>query len=148
VRGAGTGVQAGTDPEPASTPAPFTTPSVAPTETPALAPTPSANLWFTEDRGARVGRVTTGGLVTELTLPGQAAGGTTQALGAGPDGAVWVVGAPVRVDLSTPIDRLYRVAPDGTIAEHRLPGSATAIAAGAPGTLWVAGQGQVWKVEL
>lgn len=109
---------------------------------------PDGSLWFTEDRGARVGRVTADGHVTELPLPGQAAGGTTQAVAAGSDGAVWVVGAPARADLSTPVDRLYRVAPDGTIAEHQLPGSGTAITAGAAGTLWVAGQGQVWKVEL
>jgi virginiamycin B lyase len=109
---------------------------------------PDGSLWFTEDRGARVGRVTADGRVTELPVPGQAAGGTTQAVAAGSDGAVWVVGAPARADLSSPVDRLYRIAPDGTIAEHRLPGSGTAITAGAAGTLWVAGQGQIWKVEL
>jgi virginiamycin B lyase len=106
------------------------------------------SLWFTEDRGARVGRVTAGGRVTEVPLPGQAAGGTTTAVAAGSDGAVWVVGAPARADLTIPTDRLYRVAPDGTVAEHRLPGSGTAMTAGAAGTLWVAGQGQVWRVDL
>jgi virginiamycin B lyase len=104
-------------------------------------------LWFTEDRGG-IGCVTVDGRVTEQTLPGQARGATTRGVAAGSDGAVWVVGAPARTDVDTPVDRLYRVAPEGTITEHRLPGSGGAITAGAAGTLWVAGQGQVWKVEL
>jgi virginiamycin B lyase len=105
------------------------------------------SLWFTEDRGGRVGRVTVDGRVTEQPLPGQTARATVQGIAAGSDGAVWVVGAPERADLSTPVDRLYRVVPDGEITEHRLPGSGTAITAGTADTLWVAGQGQVWKVE-
>ena len=105
------------------------------------------NLWFTEDRGGRVGRITPDGRITEFALPGAAAGGTTTGIAAGPDGAVWFTGVPARADLSTPIDRLYRVTPDGTITELRLPGPAVAVASGG-GALWVAGQNQIWRVDL
>jgi hypothetical protein len=66
---------------------------------------------------------------------------------AGPDGAVWFTGAPARADAGGTIDRLYRVTADGTFSELRLPGNAGSVASGG-GALWVAGQGQIWRVEL
>ncbi len=75
--------------------------------------------WFTEDRGG----------------------------GSGPDGAVWYTGVPARADLGTPVNRLYRITTDGTITELELPGNAAAMAAGG-GAIWIAGQGQVWRVNL
>ena len=112
------------------------------------------SLWFSEDGAPRIGRITTDGHVTELPLPGAQLsrpggpiGGTTQAVAAGSDGGVWAIGAPTRTDLSSPTDRLYRVSPDGTITEYQLPGSALAMTPGAAGTFWVAGLGQLYKVE-
>ena len=107
---------------------------------------PDGNLWFTEERGAHVGRITPGGQITEFPLPGAAAGATTAFVTAGLDGAVWFTGTPARADVGT-IDRLYRVTTDGTFSELRLPGNAGSVAAGG-GALWVAGQGQIWRVEL
>jgi RNA polymerase sigma-70 factor, ECF subfamily len=83
-------------------------------------------------------------------LPGTGSGATTTGIALGPDGAVWFTGAPVRPEVSTPIDRLYRVTADGTITELRLPAGAGAVASGG-GALWVArGQDrpEIWRVDL
>jgi virginiamycin B lyase len=47
---------------------------------------PDNNLWFTESSGNSIGRITTGGAITEFALP---IGSTPQQIVSGPDGALW-----------------------------------------------------------
>src|SRR5262245_22661777 len=46
---------------------------------------PDGALWFTENRD-KIGRITTGGAVTEFALPARS---SPQGIAAGPDGALW-----------------------------------------------------------
>ena len=47
---------------------------------------PDNNLWFTEAGASKIGRITTGGGLTEFALP---AGSKPQQIVAGPDGSLW-----------------------------------------------------------
>ena len=67
-------------------------------------PTPTANsqpvgitvgvdgaMWFTESGVDKVGRITTGGTITEYTIPPSGVGGwSPRGLAVGPDGSVWI----------------------------------------------------------
>src|SRR2546430_2251650 len=46
---------------------------------------PDGNLWFTENEGGKIGRITTAGRITEFPMAGSFPGGIT----AGPDGNLW-----------------------------------------------------------
>src|SRR5919197_259177 len=48
---------------------------------------PDGNLWFTEDLGNRIGRMTLDGTLTEFPLP--VANSRPRAVAEGPDGALW-----------------------------------------------------------
>jgi streptogramin lyase len=48
---------------------------------------PDGNLWFTEQSGNRIGRITPAGVITEFPLP--AAGSFPEAITAGSDGNLW-----------------------------------------------------------
>src|SRR5256885_2235398 len=53
---------------------------------------PDGALWFTEAGAGKIGRVTTGGAVTEFTLAGGSSSGFgSHTITAGPDGALWFV---------------------------------------------------------
>jgi hypothetical protein len=49
---------------------------------------PDRNLWFTEQTGNRIGRITTDGVVTELS-GGVSAGARPRGIAVGPDGNLW-----------------------------------------------------------
>jgi virginiamycin B lyase len=49
---------------------------------------PDGNVWFTEENGNRIGRITPGGAITEFTS-GLAAGALPVEIVAGPDGRLW-----------------------------------------------------------
>jgi virginiamycin B lyase len=91
---------------------------------------PDGNLWFTEGGRAKVGRITTGGLITEFELP-QGAGSAT-AIAAGPDGNLWFT--------QSGVPRLGRITIGGGVTEFPL-GEAREfwggdIASGPDGALW------------
>lgn len=51
---------------------------------------PDGNVWFTEENGNRIGRITTGGAITEFsTANGLSAGALPAEITAGPDGRLW-----------------------------------------------------------
>lgn len=52
-----------------------------------IAAGPDGALWFTEDSGDKIGRITTGGAITEFALP--TPNSRPWAIAAGPDGALW-----------------------------------------------------------
>src|SRR5262249_14732159 len=50
---------------------------------------PDGALWFTEIDAKKIGRITTGGTITEFSLPPSTAGPYPEGITAGPDGALW-----------------------------------------------------------
>src|SRR5258708_4556113 len=53
---------------------------------------PDGNLWFTEQNGNQIGRITTAGAITEFSLPtncGSSLGCNPRGITAGPDGNLW-----------------------------------------------------------
>jgi uncharacterized protein (TIGR03437 family) len=74
---------------------------------------PDGNLWFTESRESKIGRITPSGLVTEYPLLDPLSG--AQWITAGPDGNVWfIVTFPGNY-------RIARITPNGAISEFALP---------------------------
>src|SRR5574341_1269145 len=99
---------------------------------------PDRNLWFTEFAAGKIGRITTGGAITEFSLstPFSNAGW----IAAGPDGHVWFT-----VDHPDRIHRIGRITPGGTITEFDLPNpgeSPYSLIAGKDGNLWYAVAGK------
>jgi virginiamycin B lyase len=94
-------------------------------------------LWFTEQVG-KIGRITTGGIITEFTLPPDPSLGTgvlplPTGIAAGPDGALWFTlqGA----------NKIGRITTAGAITEFPIPTTSsrpTAITTGSDGALWFA----------
>lgn len=81
------------------------------------------NLWFTEFRGDKVGRVSPTGEVSEIPLR------DAYRIAAGPDGGLWIVSA----------DTIYRLSTDGSSRAFRLPDSIrypNEIISGPDGALW------------
>jgi len=95
---------------------------------------PDGNLWFLENAGNRVARITPGGTITEFaTLPNAFSGPT--ALAAGPDGAVWFAefghGA------------IGRISATGAVSEFIVP-----TAGSEPSGIALGGDGNLWFTEL
>ena len=86
-----------------------------------------AHVWFTQPHADKVGSITPGGYITEISLP---PGGVPLGIAAGSDKNLWVtvVRAPV----------IYRVTPKGDITPFPMPAKsmATFITAGPDGNLW------------
>ena len=91
------------------------------------------NLWFTENMGTNIGRITPAGSITLFPFPsvpthgaGRSAGGIT----AGPDGNLWTA--------EYFNDKIGRITTDGTITEFSLTSNSQPfyITAGPDGNLW------------
>jgi virginiamycin B lyase len=113
------------------------------------------NLWFAEDRGPGLGRITPGGQITEFDVPGlQQTAVTVRALTAGPDGAVWFTLAPAPGELnpsaSTRPGQLGRVAPNGSVTLFTPPGEGTTgpIVLAKDDSLWAFGERTVTRVTF
>jgi streptogramin lyase/Tol biopolymer transport system component len=91
---------------------------------------PDGNLWFTEQNGNRIGRITPAGVITEFPVltPGSFPRGIT----VGPDGNLWFAAASGSIG---------RVTPTGAITEFSVGGSPREITAGPDGNLWFTDQG-------
>ena len=93
-----------------------------------IAAGPDGALWFTEQIGNNIGRITTAGVVTEYPIP--TAGSQPIGIVAGPDGALW---------FTQRADRIGRIAMNGAITEFTVPtakASPYGIATAADGTIW------------
>ena len=90
-----------------------------------IAAGPDGNLWFTENDGSKIGRITTTGLIKEFPLPPhhQPSGIT-----GGPDGNVWF----------TESDNVGKITPAGVITEFPVSGG-FGITKGPDGNIWVCG---------
>jgi plastocyanin len=86
-------------------------------------------LWFTENNtNAAVGKITTGGTITEYPLP---AGSCSYGIGKGPDGNMWFT--------DTCSNQIGKISPMGTITEYPYPTSSAYsldIVTGPDGNLW------------
>ena len=94
---------------------------------------PDGNLWFTEMNGNSIGRITTGGVVTEFPVPrGNNPGGSTPyGIAAGPDDSLWFT---VYSD-----SRIGRITTAGAITEFSTPtalSNPSGIARGSDGNMW------------
>jgi streptogramin lyase len=88
---------------------------------------PDGNLWFTE--GARIGRITPGGSITEFARP--TSDNTPGGIVAGPDGNLWFI--------EQTANALGRITPQGVVTQFPLPpgdSSPVDLAAGPDGALW------------
>jgi streptogramin lyase len=89
---------------------------------------PDGNLWFTEQAGGKIGRITPSGTITEYPLPSF---DNPFGITAGPDGNLWFV--------EPDGNKIGRITPSGTITEFALQGANSfleGITAGADGNLW------------
>jgi len=88
---------------------------------------PDGNLWFTDFRNGRIGRITAGGTITEYATG--ISGHEPYAITAGPDGNMW---------FTEPYGgRIGRITPTGTITEFaNAGGKPLGITAGPDGNLW------------
>ncbi len=94
-----------------------------------IAKGPDGNMWFTEQTGERIGRVSMGGAVVEFALP---SGGNPIGIVAGPDGNMWFTEALGH--------RIGRIDAGGKIVEFSAAlskgSSPQEITAGPDGALW------------
>jgi len=116
---------------------PIPTPSSDPVE---IALGPDSALWFTEANANKIGRITTGGSVSEFTLPtaqinpcptSSFVPGAPFAIAAGPDGALWFT--------EVCDNKIGRITTSGTVSLFTIPSAnsdPSGIAAGPDGALW------------
>jgi streptogramin lyase len=88
---------------------------------------PDGNVWFTEQLGKKIGRITPAGVITEFTIPGTLVG--PKQITAGPDGNVWF----------SDFLSVGRVTPAGVITRFDIPSSSLpdGITGGPDGNVWV-----------
>jgi streptogramin lyase len=96
------------------------------------------NLWFTEQRARKIGRITTSGTITEFDVVGIPNPDDPPAgpwdIAAGPDGNLWFT------DRASAL--IFRIGTTGTQTSFRLPTMVGyGITAGPDGNLWFAGNG-------
>ncbi len=76
-----------------------------------IAAGPDGNLWFTEYGGNKIGKITTGGVITEFALP--TAGSQPSGIALGPDGSLWFT--------EYAGNRIGRITTAGAITEIAVP---------------------------
>jgi virginiamycin B lyase len=94
-----------------------------------IATGPDGNLWFTEYKGNKIGRVTTAGVFTEYTVTTTAS--EPNDIVAGPDGKLWFT--------ESQGSNIGSITTGGTVAEYATPTSGAEpldITTGADGALW------------
>jgi virginiamycin B lyase len=106
---------------------------------------PDGALWFAEYSGGRIGRITTGGQITEFTVP--LCQGCTEVgpwdIKAGPDGALWFT--------ELDANRIGRISTAGDITQFDLPSGMSgpvAITNGPDGALWFTHQSGVGRIAI
>jgi streptogramin lyase len=89
---------------------------------------PDGNLWFAEETGNNIGRITPAGVITEFPVPTSAS--QPQGITAGSDGNLWFT--------ESVGNNIGRITPAGVITEFAVPaaGEPIGITAGADGNLW------------
>jgi streptogramin lyase len=87
---------------------------------------PDGNLWFTEEAGSKIGKITPSGKITEF----QVSTSQTNLFGitAGPDGNIWFT--------EEFTSKIGKITPSGTITEYPTSGNPYGITAGPDGNIW------------
>ena len=94
---------------------------------------PDGNLWFAEDAGNKIGRITTAGVITEF--PVTTSGANPENLTNGPDGALWFT----EYGAGSGAGKVGRITTLGSVTEFPAPtahSSPFGIATGSDGNLW------------
>lgn len=95
-----------------------------------IAAGPDGNLWFVEENGQKIGRITPAGIISEFPTPTNPS--QPLAIAAGPDGNMWYTAEAAHL--------IGRVTPSGVITEFPIPTPNTGhmgwIAAGPDGNMW------------
>ncbi len=94
-----------------------------------IVPGPEGNLWFTEYRGEKIGRVTPAGTITEFAIPTERA--RPEGIAPGPEGNLWFT--------ERKGNKIGMITPSGTISEFAIPTAESEpedIALGPDGNLW------------
>ena len=73
-----------------------------------IAAGPDGNLWFTEERSKKIGRITTGGTITEFPI-----GTSPYGISAGPGGNLWFTGWLG--------GKIGQITPGGAVSEFPIP---------------------------
>jgi streptogramin lyase len=99
----------------------------------AITPGPDGNLWFVEEGGGNVGRITEAGVITEFSVvPALTVGAALRAIVTGPDGNLWFT--------ENDTNAIGRITPDGLTVRHfPIPTSGAwvdDITVGPDGNLW------------
>jgi virginiamycin B lyase len=92
---------------------------------------PDGALWFTESGFGKIGRITTGGTITEFSLDHYSTGSPT-GITTGPDGALWFTGSGIA-------DAIGRITTGGVVSQFPLPTNGAEsrdIVTGPDGALW------------
>jgi streptogramin lyase len=92
-------------------------------------------LWFTEENAHKIGRITTGGTITEFQVP--TVPSAPSEITAGPDGALWFT------EIGANPPKIGRVTTAGVFTEYDLPAGTgpDGITAGPDGALWYTASG-------
>jgi streptogramin lyase len=88
---------------------------------------PDGNLWFTENSGHKIAKITTSGVITEYDVTGVSPHGITS----GPDGNLWFT--------ENNTNKIGKITTSGVITEYVIPTSSSApeiITSGPDGNLW------------
>jgi streptogramin lyase len=96
---------------------------------------PDGNLWFAEEIGNKVGKITTSGTVTTYPL---STGSSPLGITTGPDGNLWVA--------ENGSSNIAKVTTSGTVTEYAVLNRPSAVTAGPDGNIWFAGGGEVGSV--
>jgi len=109
-----------------------------------IAPGPDGNLWFTQPGTSKIGRITTGGAITEFGT-GLTPGSSPDQIVAGPDGALWFT--------ERGANKIGRITTAGAITEHAIPTASSqpvGIAVGPDQALWFAeaNADQIGRIDL
>jgi len=98
-----------------------------------IASGPDGNLWFTEQKGDKIGRITTAGVITEFTIPTVPYGSGPIGIASGPDGNLWFT------EGTSSGNKIGRITTAGVITEFPIPTASSGsqcIASGPDGNLW------------
>jgi streptogramin lyase len=98
---------------------------------------PDGALWFTEETGNKIGRITTSGVITEYSIP--TVNSTPYGITAGPDGALWFTeGAG---------EQIGRITVAGVITEYPgASGEPLGITQGPDGALWFTAMNDIGRI--
>src|SRR5262245_658054 len=116
---------------------------------------PDGALWFTEPEASAIGRITTAGAITELTVPGACQTGyscptSPRPIGivTGSDHALWII-EPIFSRVSNRIGaaKVLRLTADGVFTEFPIPGGASKSATPNPRSIALGPDGAVWFTD-